>query len=134
MKIVYLDYSIADFRDFSESGLPDRYSGKFVQIRKRATEYLVFSSKSFDRFHADIVERFCTERGIPGVYDSQNKIFEILDPEWVVRGGGKFEKDRKQKTLHLYDDSMAYGKFEKKGLREKILSLDRFLEYTIRID
>jgi hypothetical protein len=134
MRIISIDYSETDYRDLAKTDLPDRYAGKFIQIRKGRTEYLVFSSKAFTRFHADIVERFCTERGIPGVYNSQNKTFEVLDPAWVVRGGGKFERDRKKKLLHLHDDSMAYGKFEKKGLKEKIFSLAGFSNYTVRID
>ena len=74
------------------------------------------------------------DRGIPGTYNSQNKSFEVLDPAWVVKGGGRFEKDRKNRFLHLFDDSMAYGKFEKNGLKEKILSLAGFSNYSVRID
>jgi len=134
MSTVLIDYAEADYRDLDRTDLPDRYEGKFVQIRKGGTEYLVFSSKAFTRFHADIVERFCTELGIPGVYNSQNKFFEILDPAWIVSGGGKFKNDRKNKILHLYDDSMAYGRFKKNGLKEKILSLAGFANYTVQID
>ena len=134
MGTISIDYSEADYRDLAKTDLPEQYAGKFVQIRKGATEYLIFSSKAFARFHADIVERFCMDRGIPGTYNNQNKNFEIHDPVWVVRGGGKFERDRKKKLLHLYDDSMAYGKFEKNGLKEKILSLAGFSNYTVRID
>jgi hypothetical protein len=134
MRTILIDYSEADYRDLAGTDLPDRYEGKFVQIRKGATEYLVFSSKVFTRFHADIVERFCSDREIPGIYHSQNKSFEILDPAWVVKGGGKFERDREKKLLHLYDDSMAYGKFENYGLKEKILSLAVVSSYKVRID
>ena len=133
-RTVLIDYAEADYPDLASRDVPDRYAGKFVQMRKGATEYLVFSSKAFTRFHADIVERFCSDREIPGVYNSHNKSFEILDPSWVIRGGGKFERDRKSKLLHLYDDSMAYGKFEKNGLKEKILTLAGFSDYTVRID
>ena len=134
MRTVSIDYSEADYRDLAGTDVPEQYAGKFVQIRKGVTEYLVFSSKVFARFHADIVERFCMDRGIPGIYNGQNKSFEVLDPSWVVRGGGRFERDRKRKLLHLYDNSMAYGKFEKKGLKEKVLSLAGFSDYTVRID
>jgi hypothetical protein len=134
MRTILIDYAEADFRDLAGTDLPDRYAGKFVQIRKGGTEYLVFSSKAFTRFHADIVKRFCTDRGIPGLYNSQNKSFEILDPAWIVKGGGKFENDRKKKFLHLYDDSMAYGKFGNEGLKQTILSLAGFSNYTVQID
>jgi hypothetical protein len=71
---------------------------------------------------------------IPGVYNSQNKSFEIHDPAWVVAGGGKFEIDRNKKFLRLYDNSMAYGKFDRKGLKKKILSIAEFLNYKVHID
>ena len=133
MKVIYREY----FRICREIGaaVPDKIAGKFVQIRNdSAEEYLVFSPKELSRYHADIVGRFCDERGIPGVYHNALKCFDIHDPEWVVIGGGKFERDRIKKQLRLYDDSMAYGKFNGHGLKEKILSLSAFSEYNVRIE
>ncbi len=134
MKIVSINYAETYYPDTARTDVPDRYAGKFVQIRKGSTEYLVFSPKELTRFHADIIDRFCVDHKIPGVYNSQNKSFEIHDPAWVVAGGGKFEIDRKKKFLRLYDDSMAYGKFDRRGLKEKILSIAEFLNYTVHID
>lgn len=134
MRIVSINYAETYYADTARTDVPDRYAGKFVQIRKGSTEYLVFSPKEFTRFHADIIDRFCVDHKIPGVYNSHNKSFEIHDPAWVVAGGGKFEIDRKKKFLRLYDDSMAYGKFDRRGLKEKILSIAEFLNYTVHID
>ena len=64
----------------------------------------------------------------------QHKCFDIHDPEWAVVGGGKFERDRKKKQLRLYDDSMAYGKFNGHGLKEKILSFSAFSGYNVQIE
>ena len=114
--------------------MPDRYAGKFVQIRKGSTQYFVFSPGEFIRYHTNIIVRFCTEREIPGIYNSAKKRFDTLDPAWVVAGGGKFEIDRKKKLLRLYDDSMAYGKFDRKGLKEKILSIAEFSKYKVQIE
>lgn len=134
MKTILINYAETYYADTARKGMPDQYAGKFVQIRKGPTEYLVFSPKESTRFHADILERFCTERKIPGVYNSQNKSFDILDRAWVVAGGGKFETDRKKKFLRLYDDSMAYGKFDRRGLKEKILSIAEFSNYKVQIE
>ena len=109
IKIKLIDYSKTYYAETAPKGMPDKYAGKFVQITKGQTEYLVFSPKESTRFHADILERFCTEREIYGAHNSQKKSFDILDPAWVVEGGGKFEIDRKKKHIRLYDDSMAYG-------------------------
>ena len=114
--------------------VPERYAGKFVQIRKGLTEYLVLSPKEFTRFHADIVSRFCTDRKIPGVFNGRSKSFDIHDPSWVVAGGGKFEIDRGKKYLRLYDNSMAYGKFDRRGLKEKIFGIAKLSDYEVQIE
>jgi len=134
MKVILVDYSKMHYRSFGGTKIPERYTGKFVQIRRGPAEYLVFSPKEFTRFHADIVRHFCGEREIAGVFNSQNKSFDIHDPSWVVKGGGKFEVDRGKKLLHLYDNSMAYGKFDRKGLKEKILSVPGLSDYKVKIE
>jgi hypothetical protein len=134
MKLIYRDYSRIYYREIG-AALPDKIAGKFVQIlNDSAEEYLVFSPKEVSRYHADIVGRFCAERGIPGVYDNTHKRFDIHDPEWAVVGGGKFATDGLKKQLRLYDDSMAYGKFNGEGLKEKILSLSAFSGYNVRVE
>jgi hypothetical protein len=134
MRIIFIDYSETYYRDIAGTDMPERYAGKFVQIRKGSEEYLVFSPKEFTRFHADIVRSFCTEREIPGVFNSQSKSFDIHDTSWVVAGGGKFEIDREKKLLRLYDNSMAYGRFERRGLKEKILAIAKLSDYRVRIE
>jgi hypothetical protein len=134
MKLIYRDYSRIYYRGVGVA-LPDKNEGKFVQlINDSAEEYFVFSPKEVSRYHADIVGRFCAERGIPGVYDNTHKRFDIHDPEWAVVGGGKFAIDRRKKQLRLYDDSMAYGKFSGEGLKEKILSLPAFSGYNVSVE
>ena len=133
MKLIYRDYSRIYYREIGVA-LPDKNEGKFVQIQYDSTQYLVFSPKEVSRYHADIVGRFCTERRIPGVYNNAHKRFDIHDPEWTVVGGGKFAIDRMKKQLRLYDDSMAYGKFNGQGLKEKILSISAFSGYNVQIE
>jgi len=89
MKLIYRDYSPIYYREIG-AALPGKNEGKFVQIVHDSADYLVFSPKEVSRYHADIVVRFCTERGIPGVYNNTHKRFDIHDPEWAVVGGGKF--------------------------------------------
>jgi hypothetical protein len=134
MRTIFIDYSERYYRDFAGMEIPERYRGKFVQIRKGSSEYLVFSPREYTRFHADIVRNFCKDHDIPGVFNSQSKSFDIHDASWVVAGGGKFEIDRGKKLLHLYDNSMAYGKFEGRALKEKILSVTKLSDYKVRIE
>jgi hypothetical protein len=133
MKLIYRDYSRIYYEKIGLT-LPGKTAGKFIQLQHNSAEYLVFSPKEVSLYHADIVGRFCAERGIPGVYNNTHKRFDIHDPEWAVIGGGKFAIDRLKKQLRLYDDSMAYGKFNRKGMKEKILSVSTFSGYNVQIE
>jgi len=113
---------------------PGKIIGKFVQIRHNSTEYLIFSPKEFTKYHADIVKRFCRDRGIDGVYNDQLKRFDIHDPSWDILGGGKFEMDQGKSILRLYDNSMVYGKFNASGLKKNILSSKEMSGYRIVIE
>ena len=133
MKVILINYSPAYYSIVAKTAVPEKLAGKFVQIKHNTTEYLVFAPKEFAPYHADIVERFCSERGLSGHYNSEKKRFEIHDPGWVVAGGGKFEMDTTEKLIRLYDNSMAYGRFDPEGLREKILSVIEMSDYRVQI-
>ena len=134
MAIVFIDYTHLYYMAIARTGIPPARSGKFVQIRHGSTEYLVFSPKEFTKYHANIAERFCLDKGIEGGYDSGGKRYDISDRAWIVAGGGKYEIDTNKKTIKLYDNSMAYGKFDIQELREKMLSLPEFSVFTVRIE
>lgn len=131
MNTIIVNYSEIYYSEI-KGPIPEKYSGKFVQIRHGDTEYLLFSPKELTKYHADIVKRFCSERNIEGHYNYERKSFEIDEPDWIVVGGGKFEWDNKEKFIHLYDDSMAYGKFDEKGLKERIKSM--LSDYEVQVE
>lgn len=134
MKTIVVDYAEHYYLNIASRQVPDRYSGKFVQLLNNNNEYLVFSPKEFSKFHANIVEHFSKERGLAGAYDSEKKRYDLLEPQWEIIGGGKFEIDRIKKELRLYDDSMAYGRFKDEGLRERLQNTEEFSGYTIVIE
>jgi Janus/Ocnus family (Ocnus) len=132
-KIIIIDYGGFSRPPAAGKTPPDRTEGKFVQIRNGGIEYLVFSTKDIAPYHADLVEKFCEERNIPGSYVKERKRYDIHDPEWVVVGGGKFETDREKKSIILYDNSMAYGRFDPNSLEEKIHRTRELADYTVQI-
>jgi hypothetical protein len=134
VKTVFIDYSERYSSDAKKASVPDKRSGKFVQLRRDGVEYLVFSSPGLTPYHADIVERFCRDRDIDGVYNATKKRFDIQDPAWSVAGGGKFEIDRVGRRIRLYDNSMAYGRFDSKGLREKVIQVETLKDYAVLIE
>jgi hypothetical protein len=132
-QVVVVDYSGFLHTRASEENAPYRTAGKFVQIRHGDIEYLIFSPRELAPYHADLVKRFCEERNIAGRYVKDRKRYDIHEQEWTVAGGGKFEIDRGKKFIILYDNSMAYGKFDAKGLKEKIHRTKALADYTVKI-
>ena len=121
-------------RQSSRDVTHEKITGKFVQLRSASKEFLVFAPLDLFRYHADILERFCNQRGITGIYLDTEKRYEILDSDWSVIGGGKFMVDTTQRNIRLFDNSMAYGKFNRRGMRGKILSSGRFSGYHVQIE
>jgi len=133
MPTVLIDYIPFYYTSIVQTAIPPVVSGKFVQIRNGNMLYLVLSPKEFTKYHANIIERFCMDKGIEGSYDTKREKFAILDQAWVIVGGGKFERDGNKKAIKLFDNSMAYGKFKDEGLKEVLASLPEFSGYTITI-
>jgi hypothetical protein len=134
VNVILIDYSDPCFSREAKTPAPAGSSGKFVQLRNKTTEYLVFAPKEVASYHADIVERFCREKGLSGSRDGEGKRFDIHEPTWVIVGGGKFELDKGEKHIRFYDNSMAYGKFDPKGLKGKILSIGELSDYSADIE
>ena len=125
---------LIDYTAVAKDPIPPLMTGKFVQIRNGNMLYLVLSPKEFTKYHANIVERFCMDKGIEGRYDPRREKFTVDDQAWIIVGGGKFERDSKKKTIKLYDNSKAYGKFDPTGLKELLGALPEFSGYDIIID
>jgi hypothetical protein len=132
--VVFIDYAKLYYREMMRTEVPSVFSCKFVLIRHGSTEYLVFSPRDFTKYHADIVERFCFDNGIEGTYDGEGKRYDIIDRAWSVLGGGKYEINAEKKSIRLYDDSMAYGKFDKQTIADQILSFAEFRGFSVVIE
>lgn len=60
--------------------------------------------------------------------------FEIFDPEWTVVGGGAWKIDEGIKELTLSGESQAYGKFDPRGLKKKLILTENRADCKILID
>jgi len=134
MPFILIDYTPFYYTSLAGTPVPAVVIGKFVQIRNGNTLYLVLSPKEFTKYHANIVERFCMDKCIEGRYDVKREKFTITDHEWQIVGGGKFELDANKKAIKLYDNSIAYGKFDTTGLKEMLGALPEFSGYTISVE
>jgi hypothetical protein len=134
VKTVFIDYTGQYYQDVAGLRMPGKRGGKFVQLRHGNIEYLIFAPKEYIKYHANLVERFCRDNGIIGSYDRERKRFDIEDPSWVVSGGGKFEIDSESGQIRLYEDSMAYGKFDGLGLKDRLRTVCELSDYEVRIE
>ncbi len=137
MTFELMDYSDLYYAEMLRQDVPSMRSGKFVQIRdeEAGREYLVLSPKGLSAYHANIVERFCSRgREIAGCYNPRKDSFRISDSSWNVIGGGVWTIDAKNMTLDLSGISQAYGRFDPRGLKDRILALDGMKGYTVWID
>jgi hypothetical protein len=132
--MIFIDYTPFYYASIAGTAVPPVTAGKFVQIRNGDAVYLVLSPKELTKYHANIIERFCMDKGIEGSYDAKRERFSIQDRAWVIAGGGKFERDGNKKAIKLFDNSMAYGKFKAGGLKQALASLPEFSGYTITIE
>jgi hypothetical protein len=110
---------IIDYCGDGFGATPSDLEGKFLQLSWRRQEYLVFAPAERHRYHNQILGRFLQERGVAHRWLNQEKL-EVDDPDLVVLGGGRFRVSALRRTLDLWDDSHAYGRFREAGLPERI--------------
>jgi hypothetical protein len=134
MSFVVMDYTTLYFTAVAGTSVPEEVTGKFIQVRSGPTTYVVFSPKAYTKYHAHVLERFCQDKGLEGAWDTAGERFTVTDRAWEVLGGGKFDLDTKRRMLRLYGDSMAYGRFDERGLRDALASLPGLAGYAIIIE
>jgi len=127
--IQVIDYSRVAFGP----SLPPRRKGKFVQVTDGETEYVVLAPYELATHHAVILDRFCVQHEVKGAWIRKPAEFRILEGAWAILGGGHFEIDEDARSLRLFGDSMAYGGFDRDGLKEKLAANRDFQGYSIRI-
>ena len=133
MGFVLIDYSDIYYTSLHNSFVPLKRAGKFVQIRRFEDEYLLLSPVELTPYHANIAERFFSGRDVKGRLNKKKDHFECLDPEWDIIGGGMWSIDEKERSLHLSGRSQAYGRYDRSGLRENIISVRGLEGYSVKI-
>jgi hypothetical protein len=124
---------IIDYCGDAPDGVPQDLEGKFLQLSWRGQEYLVFASGEPHRYHNQILGRFLQERGVPHRWLGPQQL-EVDDPGLVVLGGGRFRASGLRRTLELWDDSHAYGRFREVGLAQSLAAAGhRWSGFDLRI-
>ena len=109
MTFTIVDYRQVYFVVLNNSHIPPRCKGKFVLISDHDEQFAVFSPQGMSRFHANIVERFLSLRGVTGQYNAKRDHYECNSSDWEIQGGGHWELDEEKGTLRIFGWSQAYG-------------------------
>jgi hypothetical protein len=97
----------------------DTQTGKFLQLVWCGDEYLVFAPAATFRFHNQILARFLSEHGVDHRWRDEETL-EFDTDRIEIGGGGRFRVDASTRTLELWDNSQAYGRFAASGLAGRI--------------
>jgi len=93
--------------------------GKFLQLTLAGREYLLFAAPRELRYHNQILGRFLLVHGIPHRWVGVENL--IVDhPALAIIGGGRFRMDPVEKTLHVWDASSVYGRFDAVALSAQL--------------
>ena len=117
-----METAIVDFSDGSEiSAVGEAHDKplvcKMMVIAVSETIHLVLGPVSEFGYHADLVDRFCSQRDIAAAWVRKPDIVEILQQDVQIRGGGWMKIDRSNSLIEIYGGSTAYGRFDKEMLK-----------------
>ncbi len=93
--------------------------GKFLQFNLVPWDYILFGAATEYHYHNEILARFLSEQGIPHRWEGAEHLV-VEDPELRLKGGGRFRLDPTQETLHVWDESSVYGRFDPAQLRAQL--------------
>ena len=116
-----LKISVVDLTD-NESGPSDSNAPgnpvvcKFILIM--VSGELCFVLGSYDQFayHANLVDRFCAERGIESGWARKPDLVEVYQKDVRIGGGGWMKIERVGAAIEIYGGSTAYGRFDSEAV------------------
>lgn len=107
--------------------------GKFLQLRFADSEYLLFAPKQLHGFHSQLLAHFLEDRELAHHWEDEQTL-KIDIAGMTIIGGGKFRLDRSARTLELYDNSQAFGRFDDRAIVERIKAAGHgWGDYDIKI-
>jgi hypothetical protein len=87
--------------------------GKFLHILCGGAARLLFATPAACRYHNQLLARFLADEGIAHHWSGPEAL--VYDEHRVkVKGGGRFRLDPVARSLELWDNSQAYGRFDER--------------------
>jgi hypothetical protein len=119
--------------EYGVDGDAPEVQGKFLQLRLAGTEYLLFAPKQLHQFHSNLLAHFLEDRELAHHWENEQTL--AVDAANVrVVGGGKFRLDSGARTLELFDNSQAFGRFDERDIAARIRAAGHwFSDFSIRV-
>jgi len=130
-----LTHVISFFPDIAAGTVPKgshtTLHGKFVQVLTQNIYYFIAGPLAEFPYHANLVDRFCTQREIPCGWVRRPDLVEIFDVQTTIRGGGLIMIDLVNRLIRLSGKSTAYGRYNADELSVLIENHDFFNGFKI---
>jgi hypothetical protein len=113
-----VDYIETFYEILQSAEVPNCVDGKLVMVANAQDRFCIFAPRALAPFHANIVDRFLTLRGVPGRYNHQRDEYWSGDPAWTVPGGAQFRLE--ERRLDLFGFSLCYGGLDLDNLANQL--------------
>lgn len=131
MKTEVIDYTEDSSTETEATSGGGSLGCKFVLAARADCLYLLVGPLTKFRYHANLVERFCDERGIASAWLQKPDVLQVVDADVRILGGGHLEIDRKRRRMKFHGVSRAYGVFNPRDLTELIKNETFFAGYSV---
>lgn len=107
---------------------------KFIIVRQNGLCCLVAGRVEEYPYHANLVYRFCVERGIPSRWERKPDLLTVFDEETEIQGGGWMEINQSDRSLRIYGHSKAYGRFPANEVNRIIITDSFFEPFSVTVE
>jgi len=108
--------------------------GKFVHLRWRGADQLLFAPFERHRFHNQLVAEFAAEQGIAHHWSGAEQL-AVNDTGLQLRGGGLYRVYPQEQLLELWGRSLVYGRFQPGEVRALLAAAEHpWAAYDLSMD
>ncbi len=112
---------------------PEPIYCKFVVIETAGTRNLIVGPVSEYPYHANLVDRFCSDNLIASSWIQRPDLVRIFDSAVKIRGGGYLSFDFARKEVKLAGVSKAYGAYQPNQIARVVERTDFFVGFNVSI-
>jgi hypothetical protein len=129
MIIDYTDLHLMTFKGGGEVIL----TCKFVTMLVEGTPHLVVGLVTEFPYHANLIDRFCSERNIASAWEHKPDLVEVYDASVEIHGGGWMRIDPINRHIKIYGRSTAYGTYDRDFVTDVISNHQEYSDFSLQL-